>query len=145
MPLGSPSINTPNKLDLRALQTAISNTRQRIEALEAEVQTATNIANSGGTTSTNLNTLRQQVQALTTRVTALEALFAQLTSPGFVAWSGTALTARTLVAGNDITITNPTGLGDPVIASTAKGGDRVLYDNLGQAMLTNDGQALLVE
>lgn len=37
MSLGRPSITTPSQLELRGLQAAIGNTRQRIEAIEAEL------------------------------------------------------------------------------------------------------------
>jgi len=56
------------------------------------------------------------------------------------------VTTRTLQAGANITITNPDGVnGDPVISSTATGGgDSVIYDHTGRAMLTGDGRAFLV-
>lgn len=66
---------------------------------------------------------------------------------GIVVKTGaSAVVSRTLVAGSNITIANPDGVdGNPVIASTASGGgDSVLYDSTGRALLTADGRALLV-
>lgn len=71
--LGYPAITTPNALDLRAVQTAIGNARQRIETLErliAVLQAST--APTGTTDNAALNVLRAQLAALTVRVTALE-------------------------------------------------------------------------
>jgi hypothetical protein len=66
---------------------------------------------------------------------------------GILVKTGTgAVVSRTLVAGSNITIANPDGVdGNPVIASTASGGgDSIIYDHTGRAMLTGDGKAFLV-
>ncbi len=71
---GKPAIAAPNQLDLRALQTAISNTRQRIEQLEAAVNTlslsgasATTIAQMQG----QIAALQQALGVLTLQLVAL--------------------------------------------------------------------------
>jgi len=75
MALGSPSITTPNALDLRVLQTAIQNIRQRIEAAEAVIGTTSstvraqaNSQNSSG----SFGALLAQLTTLALRVSALE-------------------------------------------------------------------------
>lgn len=73
MALGSPSITTPNALDLRSIQTAIGNIRQRLEAAETALATASSTA---GQSTINANAqltqLQQQLNALAQRVLALE-------------------------------------------------------------------------
>ena len=87
MALGRPSITTPPQLELRGLQAAISNTRQRIEAIEAELarvagqtgQTALTGGVGGSTGSAiAIANLQTQLTALTSRVTALEAAITAL-------------------------------------------------------------------
>lgn len=143
--LGFPAISTPNALDLRSVQTAISNARQRIEKLEALIATLQSSTNTGGTpTSVSLSALKAQLAALTKRVVTIENWFLG-DDPGIVVWLGSSLGTRVLEAGDNITITNPNGqLGNPVISSEGGGGDNVLYDNTGRAMLTWAGQAILV-
>lgn len=80
--LGKPSISTPNALDLRVLQAAVSNTRERIEQIEAVLRTTNSIANtntnnaSGGSSSVLLKALRADLDSLTARVAALETAIA---------------------------------------------------------------------
>jgi Uncharacterized conserved protein (DUF2190) len=73
MALGSPSISQPKQDDNRSLQTAVSNIRQRIEALEALLTstsaTATATANS---TTTNLNSILNTLSLLQSEITALQ-------------------------------------------------------------------------
>jgi hypothetical protein len=78
MALGKPAIPTPNRVDLRALQTAIANTRERIEALEGaltalqgstvQLQNTT----SASASAAQLASLQSQITALAARVTILE-------------------------------------------------------------------------
>ena len=74
--LGFPAISTPGSLDLRAIQTAVGNARQRIEALERLIVTLTSAATTGSSgnavSSAQFNALRNQVFSLDVRVTALE-------------------------------------------------------------------------
>jgi hypothetical protein len=73
MTLGSPSITTPPALNLRALQTAVSNIRQRLEAAEAALTSAGATASQSNTSALNqINALQQQLTALAARVLALE-------------------------------------------------------------------------
>lgn len=144
MPLGSPSISTPNRLDLRAVQTAIGNTRQRIEAIEAQLAQALNIANSVGTiSSTVINTLRSQLAALTARVAVLEGYFADLTGTGIAVWTGSSFITRELLGEGGITVINGDGVaGDPAI--TGSGSDELALDNEGRVGLTTGGEAVFM-
>lgn len=73
MPLGSPSISTPNALNLRALQTAIGNIRQRLEAAETTITTAGSVSNQATASAVGIiNQLQAQLNALAVRVLALE-------------------------------------------------------------------------
>lgn len=73
MSFGSPNIATPRPDDARGWQTAISNTRQRIEQLEGALSTAQQtLAATGNTSTTNLNAILAQLANLRVRVTALE-------------------------------------------------------------------------
>ena len=145
MAFGSPSITPPNRIDLRAIQSAIVNTRRRIEIIEAALAS---VASSGGTsasTSASIASLQAQIAGLSTSAenAALAALLAG--ADGLVVQSSGMLRVRTLQAGVNIAITYPDGVsGDPVISSTAPaGGDTILYDDAGRALLTDTGHALL--
>jgi hypothetical protein len=144
MALGRPAITTPNRLDLRAVQDAIGNTRQRIEAIEAQIANATSSAStSSSTSSTVLSTLRAQLAALTIRVTALEGYFADLTSDGIAVWTGSSFIARTLVGAGGIVVIDGTGVaGNPTIAGA--GSDELALDNEGRVGLTTDGGAVFM-
>lgn len=81
MSLGRPSITTPPRLEIRGIQGAIGNIRQRIEAVEAEVarvagqagQTALTGGVGGSTGSTiAIVSLQAALTSLTSRVGALE-------------------------------------------------------------------------
>lgn len=80
MAFGRPSIAAPNRLDLRAIQTAISNTRERIEALEAALAAAQGSvvqlqsASTATVSAATIASLQSQINALNVRVTALEAI-----------------------------------------------------------------------
>ena len=144
MALGKPSITTPNRVDLRAIQDAISNARQRIEAIEAEIQKTAQAATTvGQSSSTVLNTLRSQVAALTIRVTTLEGYFAGLTDAGIAVWNGSTLIARTLIGEGGIVITDGDGvLANPTIAGA--GSDELLLDDTGRVGLTTYGTAIFM-
>lgn len=144
MALGKPAISTPNRLDLRAVQDAIGNTRQRIEAIEAQI--AATVAASGTsstTSSTVLNTLRAQLAALTIRVTNLEQMFVDLTGVGIAVWNGSSFITRTLIGEGGIVITNPDGVSaDPTIAGS--GSDELALDWDGRVGLTTEGGAVFM-
>lgn len=73
MALGKPAIPTPNQLEIRSIATAISNARQRIEALEAvSGSTSGAVVQLQNTGETSLNTLRSLLDALDARIAALE-------------------------------------------------------------------------
>ena len=75
---GKPSIPTPNRLEARAVQLAISNARQRIEQIEAAINTlqgqTTTLQNtsSNAASAAELASLQSQITALSARVTVLE-------------------------------------------------------------------------
>ncbi len=144
MPLGSPSISTPRQLDLRAVQTAIGNTRQRIEAIEAQIAQALAVANSvGQISSTVINTLRSQIAALTIRVTTLEGYFADLSGTGIAVWTGSSFITRELIGEGGIVITNGDGVAaDPTIAGA--GSDELAFDNEGRVALSTYGGAIFM-
>lgn len=112
MALGSPSITTPNALDLRAIQAAISNARQRIEGIEASItQASGTVSAAGNASATNINTLRNQLAALQTEVDALEAAIGSITT---VDDASLVLAQRTFIsreaAGSASTPVNDAGL-----------------------------------
>jgi len=148
MSLGAPSITTPNQVDLRAIQSAVINTRRRIEIIEGLISS---LSTSGGGTSSVTVAALAALQAQIVQLGAPDAASAALTalmagSDGFVVHTGAALIVRSLTAGTDIAITYPDGVsGNPVISSTAlaSAGDIVLYDDIGQTILTDTGRAIL--
>ncbi len=99
MALGSPAINTPNALDLRALQTAISNTRQRIEQLEKQLGTVSSTAASA-TSTVSLSAILSKLAALQTEIDNLEDLTAQIEALPFS--SGVTQTAEVPVVMNGV-------------------------------------------
>jgi Uncharacterized conserved protein (DUF2190) len=68
---GKPAIETPRALDLRMVQNAISNTRQRIEQLERALNTVSSVESFNSLT-TQVGALRSQLGALSARVKRLE-------------------------------------------------------------------------
>lgn len=153
------AITTPNALDLRAIQAAIAGARQRIEALEKSLaavagqagQTAYSGGGGSSTSTVAIQTIQAQITALDLEVNTLQGQMAALLglADGFVAVSTGVLVSRTLVAGANITITNPTGAGGaPVIASTASGGggrgEFILVEN-DDFLLTESSLHLVVE
>ena len=141
MALGSPAISDVRLLDVRSVGGAVSSIRQRIEALERLITLLQSTSSGSSTSSSTVTALRAQVTLMAATVALVDALLA---STGVVAVTGGVLVARTLVAGANITITNPTGAaGDPVISASGAL-DNVLYDDSGRALLTGDGRAILV-
>jgi hypothetical protein len=142
--LGFPAITTPNALDLRAVQTAVGNARQRIEQLERLIvllQSASATGTASTTTSAQLNALRNRLLALEVRVTAIENWFSG-DDPGIVVWNGGTLITRLLEAGTGVTIVDGDGVaGNPVIS--AAGGDGMLFDWEGRLAVAADGSGIL--
>ncbi len=96
MPLGKPSVSDPRSFDLRALQTAVSNTRQRLEAIEAAI-----LALQTGSASASAAALA----ALTARVDNIVLGNGTVTSvgatvPSFLSVSGTPITTAGTLAFN---------------------------------------------
>ena len=143
MALGKPAIQTPNQLEIRTIAGAISNTRQRIEALEGAIASLSGAGISlSSQTQVLLNTLRNTVSQLSAQMAVLTALLSS--SNGLVTLVNGVLLTRTLEAGDNITIEFPDGAGGNPVISALGGGDDVLYDDTGRAMLTGDGRAILV-
>ena len=72
MALGKPAIATPTRLEQRPVADAVSNIRQRIEAIEAALNTTTAIAGTtGNTTSQQISALQQQLAVLTALVNSI--------------------------------------------------------------------------
>lgn len=75
MALGKPSISDVRTLDVRALATTISNIRQRFEALEGALNTASATSSAQGTANfTQFGILRQLIAQLQTQIDALGSL-----------------------------------------------------------------------
>lgn len=142
MALGQPSITTPNSSNLRVLQTAISNIRQRLEAIEGALTVATNVIDSAASTNnTQLNVIRQQIAILQAEVASLGGLVGQ--GPGIEVWNGSKTITRSLEAGTlNVTIDNADGVaGNPTISVAASAADSIQYDNEGRAGIASDGGA----
>jgi hypothetical protein len=145
MSLGAPSITTPNQVDLRALQSAVINTRRRIEIIEGLINSLSTSSGTSSTTAAILATLQAQIAAIPAPEAANAALTALMAGgDGLVVHSGAALIVRTLQAGANITITYPDGvLGNPLIAATVPTDlDGMLYDDTGRVFLTDAGREI---
>ncbi len=95
---GKPSISDIKSNDVRPLSVAISNIRQRIEAIEGALGSVESTVNQSSTTgSTQFNVLRQQIAALQLALNALEAAVAELAADG----------SQTLLAMRSFTPRNP--------------------------------------
>jgi hypothetical protein len=152
--LGRPSITTPPQLELRGVQAAIANTRQRIEAIEQELARVAGqsgqTAYAGGSASSvgssaAITALQAALATLSARVTVLEALVDGI-GAGIVVGDGLGnFTVRTLVAGTNITITNGTGVsGNPIISAAGGRGEYIL-DEDDERLLTEDRTPFVVE
>ena len=71
-PLGRPAIATPNRLELRPVQQAIENIRERLKACDAAIMRVSAIADAN-TLQLQLNALNATVRQLNLRLTAVEA------------------------------------------------------------------------
>ncbi len=126
--LGRPAITAPKVLELRPLQDAIMSARQRIEALERALtavagQAGQTAYTGGGASTVSTAGLQAQITALDAEMNALQATIDGLLS----------------LADGYVTITGGVLGSGPV----TQGGDNVLYDDTGRALLTGDGRALL--
>lgn len=146
MALGKPSITTPNKLDQRSIAMAVENIRQRIEALESQLTTTTNVAGSiAGVANTQLNVIRQQIAALQAAVASLGGLVGQ--TAGIEVWTGAETITRAVVPGTtNVSVDNGDGVSGNIIISVADsgGGDVTQYDNEGRAAVTSEGGAIIM-
>jgi len=119
MAFGKPAITTPNRLEMRPVQEAVRNTRQRIEALEAAVTVLQNTGSAANAQA--IAVLQAQVAALrdggsgTGSVTSVGA-----TVPDFMNVSGSPITSSGTLAFSFID--QPTGY---VLAGPVSGADDV--------------------
>lgn len=125
MATGKPSFATPRTLDLRGIQSAVDNIRERFTNLEAMLDALTKQVN-GSTSATDIKRLQQQLGAVSNSVgsatdSTTAALIAALLdgADGIVVLSAGVLTTRHLVPGANISITNPDGVnGNPIISAS---------------------------
>ena len=78
MPIGRPAISTPRALELRAVQLAVDNIRERFQAVDQAVlalQATTTALAAGTSVSTRLSRLQREVDALALGLSQLLALF----------------------------------------------------------------------
>lgn len=78
MPIGRPAISTPRALELRAVQLAVDNIRERFQAVDQAVillQATTTALAAGTSVSTRLTRLQREVDALALDLSQLLALF----------------------------------------------------------------------
>lgn len=122
MATGRPSIPLDRQGNVRQLQVAIDAIRQRLAALDGQVQLllSLNGQNANGQAIARLNQQLQEVQTLvsalpsTSEVTALAALFDQ--EDGIVVLRGGSLVTRRIDTGPGLLILNPAGVdGNPLI------------------------------
>lgn len=110
--LGKPAITTPARLDLRPIQEAIQNSRQRIEALEAAV----NALNSASLSASAIAALQAQVTAITLASGTVTSV--RMTVPTFMSVSGSPITSSGTLA---VSFANqPAGM---VLAGPVSGAD----------------------
>jgi hypothetical protein len=129
MATGKPAIPVVKNADPRSLEGAINAIRERLRLLDAQVNTASTevaVTRSRSATAAQIAVLQAQFDDLQAALGG--EILIQLQSllnaaSGFVVLASGDLITRTLTAGTNITITNPTGAGgNPVISSTASGG-----------------------
>jgi hypothetical protein len=77
MTFGAPSITTPGRLDLRAIQASVSNARRRVEILEGAVTALQNTAVNTTSASATVSALQSEVAGLVIALTSLEATLGQ--------------------------------------------------------------------
>jgi len=90
--LGKPAITTPSRLDIRPVQEAIQNARQRIEALEATVNALSAVSLSASA----LAQLQAQVDAIVRANGTVTSV--RMTVPDFMAVSGSPITTSGTLA-----------------------------------------------
>lgn len=122
MALGKPAIVTPRELELRSVQQAIDQTRERFSGIDAALLAVQKLVD-GSKASEDIKKLQQQVSGLTKAIAALntsesitvvQALLEQ--QNGLVVLKDGALITRRLQAGEGIVILYPDGaLSDPLI------------------------------
>ncbi len=112
MPLGKPSISDPRDFSLRAFQSTTSNTRQRIEALEAAIVALQNAPGSAAT----LAALQAQINSFVRSNGTVTSVGA--TVPSFLSVSGTPITTSGTLA---FSLANQTS--GYVFAGPVSGGD----------------------
>lgn len=76
MPLGKPAVEAPRTFDLRAVQLAVNNIRQRLIAADAEIVRLQSVADAS-TSASSIMALQASLVSLQGRVTALEASLGQ--------------------------------------------------------------------
>lgn len=129
MPTGKPTVPVVKNADPRTIEGAMSAIRERLRQLDAAVNTASAevaVTRSRSATAAQIAVLQAQFDDLQAAIggTILTELQSLLNAAsGFVVLASGELITRSLTAGTNITITNPTGAGgNPVISSTASGG-----------------------
>lgn len=134
----------------RPAQIAVSNIRQRIEAIELLLATIESQANQSSFTLSQRNAtlanLQSQLAQLQDAFDVLEDLLAS--DDGLVVLSSGVLITRQLEAGTGITITNSDGVdGNPTINASASGECcyPFLTTELDDDILTEDGHRIRVE
>lgn len=144
-----PSITEKSIAD-RSAQIAVSNIRQRLEAIEDLLATLEGQANQSSFAlqqrSAAIANLASQFAQLQTLIETLNDLLAR--SDGIVVLSDGELITRTLEAGVGISIDNSDGVdGNPVINATASGECcyPFLTDEIDQDLLTESGLRIRVE
>lgn len=129
MPTGKPNVPVVKNADPRSIEGAMNAIRERLRLLDAAVNTTSTevaVSRRNAASASQLAVLQAQFNALEdaiggTILTQLQNLLDA--AAGFVVMSDGELFTRTLTAGTNISITNPTGTaGNPVISSTASGG-----------------------
>jgi hypothetical protein len=126
---GKPAVPVVRNADPRTLEGAFNAIRERLRLLDAATNTASTevgVVRNRAASAAQIAVLQAQFDDLQAAIggeilTQLQSLLNA--ASGFVVVSGGELLSRTLTAGDNITITNPTGAsGNPVISSTASGG-----------------------
>lgn len=148
MPLTrKPSITDKSIAD-RGAQIAVANIRERLEALETLVNTIESQANQSSFQLSQRNaTLANLISQINELTAAFEVLVDLLNGDdGIVVVVDGQLVARTLEAGDGVTIENPSGAdGNPVISATGGNGYPFLTTELDDDILTEDGHRIRVE
>jgi hypothetical protein len=112
--MAGPSITTPNALDLRAIQTAVANIRQRIELLDAS---AAKTVSAASDQSSSLRTLTAALSSLSRSLQGIQAQIDALTGRNFqaTATGGTIPAYRALASagGSFVALFNPR---DPLLS-----------------------------